>query len=259
MGNDLTEEFRLKEEIEHQQVQLLNASKLSSLGEMAGGIAHEINNPLAIINAAAARIQRFHKPDPNRDDDPIAHSVNLVENTVDRISKIVKGLRTFARDGEQDPMVRIPIANAIDDTLGLCQERLRNNGVKLEMMEFDRTIAINCRPVQISQILLNLINNAFDAVKDRDQKWIRLEVSTADNNVHIAVIDSGTGIPEEVAKKIMQPFFTTKIVNKGTGLGLSISNTLAIEHGGHLKLCPGTANTTFVLTLPLAASKKRVA
>jgi signal transduction histidine kinase len=110
--------------------------------------------------------------------------------------------------------------------------------------------------VQISQVLLNLLNNAFDAVQSLANKWVRIEVSTGPDLISIAVTDGGRGIPREIAEKAMQPFFTTKPVGKGTGLGLSISNAIAEAHRGRLWIDSRGPNTRIVLSVPRTHSSR---
>ena len=109
---------------------------------------------------------------------------------------------------------------------------------------------VSARPVQISQIILNLLNNAVDAIKDTKNPKIILNVSTHNDSVYIDVTDSGTGVPEHIRQKLFLPFVTSKEVGKGTGLGLSISSSIATDHGGSLKYAENEKNTTFLLTLP---------
>jgi len=107
--------------------------------------------------------------------------------------------------------------------------------------------------VQIAQALLNLLQNAFDAVVDqKDERWVRLEVQAAQGSVVISVVDGGPGIPSEIRSRVMEPFFTTKPVGKGVGLGLSLSKTIAEDHGGSLEYSEENGHTRFSLVLPLA-------
>lgn len=111
-------------------------------------------------------------------------------------------------------------------------------------------IKISCHPAQISQIILNLLNNSFDAVSVLEEKWVRLVVKENKNDVEIQVTDSGKGIPYEYQSKLTQPFFTTKASGKGTGLGLSISQVIAEAHHGELYLDKESKNTRFIVKLP---------
>lgn len=234
--------------IQEQQFQIVAAAKMSSLGEMAGGIAHEINNPLAIIDLSANQICDTLERNP-KDLALIQESANSIKNTVKRISRIVKGLRTFARSGENDPFKPYPLENLVTETLDLCRERFRQSEIKLSSTPIP-SMNLNCRAVQISQVLLNLLNNSFDAVKNLEKKWVHLEVKHIQDRIRFSVSDSGAPISPDVIPKIMDPFFTTKEIGQGMGLGLSISKGIVEAHRGTLNLEPGTP-TCFWFEIPL--------
>ncbi len=222
--------------------------KMSALGEMAGGLAHEINNPLAIISGNANIIGNLISSE-NIDLPKIRFCLSKIDNTVDRISKTVRGLRLFSRDSDQDAMEPAKISTIIEDSLSLCQERFRAHGVEIRI-RIDTDAQLECRPSQISQILINLLSNAFDAVESFEEKWVTVELASQSENIILRVIDSGKGIPSYIAEKVMDPFFTTKTTGKGTGLGLSISKGIAESHNGSLRLDGSMINTCFTLELP---------
>lgn len=235
--------------------QLVQSAKMSSLGEMAGGIAHEINNPLAIIHGKAEQLKlRLKKGTVEPGELPDwEKQLSKIETTADRIAKIIHGLRSFSRSADADPMKEVKVSQILEDTLELCKERFRSHGIALKVSPSGE-IAIECRPAQISQILMNLLGNAHDAVEDLAEKWVELNVSVSDGFVLIRVTDCGQGIPEQVAEKMMEPFFTTKGVGRGTGLGLSICKGLAEHHRGSLSYDRSSKHTCFVLKLPLKQS-----
>lgn len=227
---------------------LLLSSKMASLGEMASGIAHEINNPLTIINGKAMKL-RMQLAQETVDPEKTREALWKIEATTERIAKIIKGLRSFSRNAEQDPMEEVQLSKIIDDTLELCRERFKNHGIELRL-DCSPDILVECRATQISQVLLNLLGNAHDAIEMLPERWVSVEVTENGNTVDISVRDSGTGIPEDIAQKIMDPFFTTKEVGKGTGLGLSISKGIAEAHKGSLFYDASSKNTHFVFELP---------
>jgi PAS domain S-box-containing protein len=238
-----------------QREKLVAASKLSSLVEMAGGIAHEINNPLAIIIGQASRIRRRYERGI-LDTDKLGDDLGRIESTAQRIAKIVRGLRSFSRSSENDPMEVTTVTDIIDDTLELCQEKFRVHAIEL-ILDVASDIRINCRRSQIAQLLMNLLSNAYDAVDDLSNKWIKVEAYTNDDWITIEVSDSGEGIDPAIREKIMQPFFTTKEQGRGTGLGLSISQGISEDHGGSLRLEPNAEHTTFIVRLPLFEEDRR--
>lgn len=235
---------------------VIQSSKMASLGEMASGIAHEINNPLTIIYSKANRLKRQVEND-SIDKAKFVQEIGKIEETVRRIAKIIRGLRAFSRNSEQDPMSPTKISTILEDTLELCQERFKEHNIDLKV-SFPIDIEIECRPAQISQVLMNLLSNAHDAVQNLEKKWVRMEASVIDSHIQITVIDSGLGIPESVVDRMMQPFFTTKEVGRGTGLGLSISKGISEEHQGTLKYDETAANTTFILNLPISQPEAKM-
>jgi C4-dicarboxylate-specific signal transduction histidine kinase len=185
------------------------------------------------------------------DPDLVTESLLRIGNTVKRIGKIVKGLRSFSRSGENDPFVSTAVEQIVSDTLELCKERFRSQGIALKIGPIpDKTI--ECRAVQVSQVLLNLLNNALDAAKKAEESWVELAVKEEGEGIVFAVTDSGRGIPPEIAARMMDPFFTTKDVGEGTGLGLSIAKGIVEDHGGSLEYDSGSANTRFRFRIPFA-------
>ncbi len=230
-----------------------HSSKMAALGEMAGGVAHEINNPLAILSALSSELVELVDERAvviAGDRAELREIAAEIEATTLRIARIVSGLRSFSREGAGDPFVRVPLRRVIEDTVALCARRLAYADIAFLVDDVAHDLELDCRPSQISQVLLNLLNNAHDAVVRSDSRWIRLSVREHGPMIEIVVTDSGSGIPEVVVKRMFEPFYTTKEVGKGTGLGLSISAGLIAGHGGRLEYDAAFANTRFVLSLP---------
>lgn len=246
---DITDIRNKEMALKNAEAKLLSSAKMASLGEMAGNIAHEINNPLAIIMAKSEwMIDNITNEKIEREN--LSADLNSVVKTCDRIAKIVAGLRSFSRNSEQDPTNIVPVSKILEETLSLCKERFKKNGVDLNI-NCPREITVECRPTQISQILMNLLNNAFDAIIQLENKWINVEVFEVNNELTIKVTDCGNGIDKDTVEKMMNPFFTTKAVEKGTGLGLSISKGIAESNHGKLFYDASSVNTCFVLKLPV--------
>lgn len=233
------------------EIKLFQSFKMASLGEMAGGVAHEINNPLSILLGFSSKLERnFQKP--STDIATAIEDIKKIKDTTLRISSIVKGLSAFSRNADKDPFLNISIKTVIMDTLGLCQEKFKIHGIEILIDDLS-DIQIEGRATQISQVLLNLLNNSYDAIQHLPEKWIRLVVKKLNpSTVIIEMIDSGKGIPPQVVDKLMQPFFTTKEVGKGTGLGLSISLGILQSHGGSLQYDSQSPNTRFIIKLPIS-------
>ena len=242
---------KLERLVEERTEQLLNQSKFSALGEMAAGVAHEINNPLAVISGKAGQLMRSLKAN-QVDPEKLIKGLESIESTAFRISRIIKGLKDFSRNAENIPMQPVTLVSIISETLDLCRERFYQSGVALNVGEIPDQL-FYCRNIQISQVLLNLLNNSFDAVVLSKEKWVALDIEDHQTKIVIRVRDSGKGIPPEIRNKIMMPFFTTKEVGKGTGIGLSISKGIIEDHLGSFHLDETQPHTCFVIELPKLA------
>jgi PAS domain S-box-containing protein len=247
---DCTQAKATEEQLEKQRLVSAHGARMAALGEMAGGIAHEINNPLAIIHGKARQLRRRREAGellaPERD---IADLLQI-EGTADRIAKIIKGLKAFARSDDGDLMTASSIREIIAETTNLCSERMRSMGVDLRVGDIVDVVLI-CRPYQIVQVLMNLLNNALDAIALRPDPWIEIGTHGVGEAIVVYVMDCGIGIPEHVRTKMMAPFFTTKEIGKGTGLGLSISKGIIEDHGGQLRYDESFGHTCFEIVLPL--------
>jgi C4-dicarboxylate-specific signal transduction histidine kinase len=246
---DLSELRRSEDLVELQRLQIIESQKLSALGEMASGIAHEINNPMAIIYGRAMHLVEMSKQGSVSIPQVASHSQHIV-NVSERVMKIISGLRSFSRNGEKDALRLESVNDIIEGTLTFCSQRLKSLDIELHILLGTEPVKILCRPVQVSQILLNLINNSIDAISKFPQKWIKIEAIPVFQEVLLIVEDSGLGIAPELQDKIFNPFFSTKLEQKGTGLGLSISQNMARSQGGDLQLDPTSRHTRFVLRMP---------
>ncbi len=242
--------MRLNEELDVQRAKNQYAGKMAALGEMAAGVAHEINNPLAVIMGRVFLLKKQIRTGSVAPTD-IEEAANDVERTVMRIAKTIQALRFFSRDGANDEMSSVSVAEILQDTIELCSRRFAEHNVDLQMKPIPESLYVECRGSQISQVILNLLSNSFDAVSDQPTKWVRIDIEVQNKQLIISVTDSGPGISQELREKIMQPFFTTKVVGKGTGLGLSISRGIIVGHGGSLDLDVQANHTRFVLKLPI--------
>lgn len=212
------ERDRTQRLVREQQMKMIASSKLAALGEMAGGLAHEINNPLAIISGRSAQLALALKHG-QATQMLLSEISESIEKTTTRISRIIKGLKAFARDGEHDPEQEFALDHLIEDTLSFCRERFKSHAIALEV-NCPPNLKMRGRAVQLSQVLLNLLNNSHDAVESLPEKWARVDVVKDENGLTISVTDSGHGIPEHLRFKILEPFYTTKDPNRGTGLEL---------------------------------------
>lgn len=254
---DVEERFALEEQLKLEQVKQANASRLAAVGEMAAGIAHEINNPLTVIMGKCAQIRRLNDKDVV---DPVAiiSVVQKIEETAERIAKIVRGLKSFSRDAGQMEQVPLPMRDLFEDALNVSYEKARLLGIDIRLCQEKETL-VWANPVAANQIFLNLLNNAFDALEKIEPKWVQIDCFVQEQFLVIEFYDSGKGIPPEILERIWDPFFTTKEVGRGTGLGLGISKTLMEQMGGSISVKKECSNTCFVLKFPLAEAKRDAA
>jgi two-component system NtrC family sensor kinase len=243
--------------IERQQMNAISSSKLAALGEMAAGIAHEINNPLAIISMSVKYLKKQIK-NGSLDEAKILKSIADIERTITRIGRIIRGLRTVSRNSDEQVIENVNIKTIFEDILGLCAEKSKSAGITLkidlESPEFDCSIFVD--RVQLSQVILNIIGNAFDAIEDLENKWVQVNIQkNSGPGFHtIMIADSGAGIPLDVQEKMFNPFFTSKEIGKGTGLGLSISKSLIEGFEGTLSIDNQASSTCFLIKLKSAKS-----
>lgn len=248
------------EEMQDNYAQLLQSTKLASLGEMASGVGHEINNPLHVILVKTQIMLRQTERKKDLDLEKLIQGLKLIEHHALRISRIVKSLMKFSREGDSDPFESTQVEDIVKDTLALCKSKIEAGGIRLMLPDSYPQLQFYAKPSQISQVLINLFNNAVDAIQglssEDHEKVIRLEVESHDECIDFFVSDSGPGVAKEIEDKIMQPFFTTKDIGKGTGLGLSISLAIAQRHGGFVKIERTRGDSCFHLRIRRGLEKR---
>lgn len=241
---DITERKKAEDDIKRNQAQLMQASKMTAIGQLAGGVAHEINNPIGVIlGFAQSVVKRIDN------DDPLAMPLKSIEREAIRCKKMIVDLLTFSRTAK--PAMDATDINALlDDTLSLIepQAHIKNISVKKDYaLTLPHPMANNN---QIQQVIVNLCNNAIDAMPDGGR--IIISTSHKKGAVEISVTDTGVGISQDIISKIFEPFFTTKEIGKGTGLGLSLCYEIIQKHNGAIKVesSPGSG-TTFTISIPV--------
>lgn len=239
MGIDVTEVRNLEQTI-------TVMDKLSALGEMVANIIHEVNNPLASIKACAQLIPKFIS---NNDLEKATQLSNKIDTTTTKISKIIKGIKTFVRRGNSDPHETLRLKHLIEDAYIICEGRFKEKNIQfIPPTEEESIILITCNVTEIFQIFVNLMTNSIDAIEGLEDRWIKISAHQEGTTISVHFVDSGTGIPEFVAKNLFKSFFTTKAVGKGTGLGLSLCKKIMESHNGSILIDPNQPNTTFILT-----------
>lgn len=235
--------------IEQQRSRNIHTLKLAALGEMAGELAHEISSPLTSIVGNADHLLKLTE-EPQIDNNTLQEYLKRITTTTFRISEIIQGMRAFVGLTPENSRRLVPITEVIDLVKSISAERFRSREINLDFT-FNCDVHLLCNPTQIAQVLINLLNNAFDAVCEQEIRWVRVSIDRHDEWVEIKVTDSGKGISKELQPKIMAAFFTTKPLGQGTGLGLSISQELIRQHDGELIYDANQSNTTFCIRLPL--------
>jgi len=279
-------ELTLKnEELEKASVQLLQSEKMASIGQLAAGVAHEINNPMGYINSNLNLLKSYREdltrmfqayrdleldldgncPTPElkrrletiqqldgeiRLDEILTDLSEMISESIEgaeRVTFIIKNLKEFSHPESGTPQ-RINLHEALDSTLNIVWNELK---YKAEVFkEYSDLPTINCYPQELKQVFMNLLVNASQAIPERGE--IRIRTYLEGEWVKVSISDTGVGIPAEQVQKIFDPFFTTKEVGKGTGLGLSISYSIVAKHGGKISVEsePGKG-TTFTVKIPL--------
>jgi C4-dicarboxylate-specific signal transduction histidine kinase len=224
---------------------------MTTLGEMACGIIHEINNPLSIILSRLSIVNHELKTNSTPDLDFIQESFNTIETAAQRMRGITKALGAYARNATSDPMCRIHIVQIMKQLEEICRSNFRSHSVELRFnTDAMDDLYVMGRPAQLLQVFLNILSNALDAVKGQEAPWVAVVGNRVGAKVILKFTDSSAGIAPEIVSRIMQPFYTTKKLGEGTGLGLSISKGIIDEHNGSLIYESSSLNTCFVVELP---------
>ncbi len=230
----------LKYNLERQKS--IQNSKFAALGELAASIAHEINNPLGIISGYTELLM-YQGDDKSKD------KLAAILKSCERISYIVKNLKRFSRTDMEPQKELLDLAILTKEALALLNPRLTRSLVEFSF-DYVENVSILGHSIEIEQVIINLINNAIDAIDGQDKSWIKLSITENETQALLTLEDSGPGIPETVQKKMFDPFFTTKDIHKGTGLGLSVVRGILDEHKATLELDNNKKHTCFCISFP---------
>jgi len=236
--------------------QLIQASKMATLGEMATGIAHELNQPLSVIKTSSSFfLKKFHKNEPI-DSETLRVLLRKVDGNVDRATNIINHMRQFARKSDIT-LEKVQINDVLKSAFEIFSQQLKVRGIEVIWELDDRLPKVLTDPGRLEQVFINLLLNARDAIEDKRTGQVRFDSkmmitirSFCDNQrLTVEVRDTGTGFQKEIADKLFEPFFTTKEVGNGTGLGLSISYGIVKDCGGEIKaVSHGDQGASFVVT-----------
>jgi C4-dicarboxylate-specific signal transduction histidine kinase len=247
----LSEAEARERQLVEKQAQLVQAAKLASIGELATGLAHELNNPLNNIALFVGNAIDLIEDDSTRPGDRLLANLYAAAEQVRRAGSIINHLRIFGRKGSElyQPVHVHPI---LESALAFIGERLRMGGIVVKCVLSSADPMVQGCPVQLEQVFVNLLANALDAMKDSRTKLIHIATAVESDSVCVRITDTGTGIPGDILSRIFDPFFTTKEVGLGTGLGLSISYGILKEHHGDITVQSVVGHgTEFLIHLPL--------
>lgn len=243
---DITELKLAQDRLRTEMVKTAHTAKLASLGELSAGMAHEINNPLAIIMGSAEVLPNLvAKPDV------FEARLSSIQRAAFRIEKIVKGLRKFSRTSDGSVRTRTEFASVIREALSMLEVKAKRADVDVAV-DLSEGIWIDCDPIEIEQVFVNLIGNGIDAVKSLSERRVEVCLFERAGKAVARVSDNGLGVPVDLEQKIFDPFFTTKKVGEGTGLGLSISEGILESHSGELRINRSVCDSCFEVEIPLA-------
>jgi PAS domain S-box-containing protein len=244
--NDLRERLAVEKALKETQAQLAQSEKMASLGQLAAGVAHEVNNPLTgILLYASMALEQTGK------DDPLREHLSYIVEDVNRCKGIVKNLLAYTRRSTTTKEI-IPLNDLIHQSLNLIRDQRLFGSIVVIKQLSEEIIMVDADRNQLAQVLINLIMNACAAMKGKGLLTFRTYRDKPNKRAYLEVADNGCGIAEENLPKIFDPFFTTKEPGKGTGLGLSTSLGIIQESGGRLSVKETSPlGTTFLVELPL--------
>ncbi|MBW1710556.1 MAG: PAS domain S-box protein [Deltaproteobacteria bacterium] len=238
--------------------QLIQASKMATLGEMSTGLAHELNQPLSVIKTASNFFMRKIKKKEKIDDNILVTMAQQIDSHVDRATRIINHMREFGRESDMS-LEKVQVNEVLGKACEVLNQQLKLKGIEVIWELEDDLPMIKADPGRLEQVFINLLINARDAIEDKWEtiedehqiKKIVIKTISSEKEITAEISDTGIGIPEVISEKIFEPFFTTKKVGKGTGLGLSISYGIIKECGGSIKAETNrSGGADFVLTFP---------
>lgn len=225
---------------------LQNTARLTQVGQLAASLIHEIAQPIQVIRSSLSMLQDGAMNDPGK----LVTGLGRIERQSDRLAKLVAVMRSAVREGLKEENVWVDVAKVVTEVQDFLRSRLDAQETKLEI-QLDPNLTLEWNAIFLTQVLVNLINNAADAVKDLPVRWIRIEArQTNTGGLLISCTDSGEGIPPGIAEQVFKPLFTTKPVGQGSGLGLSFCNLLVQNRSGRIALDSQSPHTRFVVEIP---------
>ena len=226
-------------------------SKLAVVGELAANLTHELNNPLAVVHGRLSQLKDFYKRNSHLEHQKVSKITDSMDRSLDQMIKIIKSNFRFSRGNNCDLISEVHLSKIVKEAIDLITYKADKTGVALSVeINTDSEPSVECYPTEISQVFVNLLNNACDAASELEERWVKVVITTTDIDVEVRVIDSGNAISSQQFRKFSDPFFTSKKLGKGSGLGLGISHKIIDKHSGLFDIDPNHKNACFLVKLP---------
>lgn len=254
---DITKVKEQEKQLELTKIGLIEAEKMVTLGEMASGLAHELNNPMAIISGRVQVILSKVKND-GIDVKFLKENLAKILDTINRVKRIVFSLKAISKNQTDETDVKDYTTNEVlDPLMALNHYRLFFHGIELIIENEYPSIIVRCSLSDLAQVVLHLLKNSVDEIKEKPDRWMKIELHKREHFIQVFFIDCGNGIPKDIADRIFDPYFSTKHQQAGTGVGLAAARDMMRKQGGDLFYKADHPNTCFVIELPMSLERRQ--
>jgi signal transduction histidine kinase len=236
-------------ELAEQKALAMRSAHLANLGELSATIAHEIRNPLAIISGYCGLLEDLVTEEAQSKQDGLEY-IKQINKAVKHTDSVIKSVLNSSRSETDSRFDSVDLRNFVEGIIAVAHMKAKSKGVRLSSefkLDWETKITIRC--TAFSQVLTNLLNNSFDAIEEKSDRWVKVSVSESQQHFVFTVTDSGNGIPIDVAKRMFEAFYTTKPANKGTGIGLDLVKRIVTQHEGHIWVDHSKQNTTICFSI----------
>lgn len=247
---DITELKNAREALSRQAERAHAYSRMAALGQLASGIAHEINTPLAAISASA-ELALAHLETIEATDVTITEAFSTIVSTSDKIAQIIKTLKSVTAGDLEDRLSLQTLQTLVVNAADICGDRIRRSNIELKIENDEVKTQVFCRAPELSQALLNVLHHACDSVEQMGERWIRVEVKTEGQLVQLRCTDSSPKVDEAVRQAMFENLYSVKNCESGLSLNLSVTRDIIARHGGRFTYEPHGDHSSFVITLPL--------
>lgn len=228
-----------------QEKKNLEVFRLAELGTLSSSVGHEIKNQLAVINSHILILKKL-ATNNKLDNELLLSRLDSINKNSKSIQDLVFSIGNLSRKGDNDKSEYVSIKSLINDALIVAKDKAKSKGITF-FEEVEDNLRVYCKRTEMSQVILNLVINSIHAIDKLEEKWVKIQAISEEQNVIIRIVDSGKGIPEDVASHIFDPFYTTKEADQGTGLGLWVGHRITEANGGELSYKFLDGNTSFQL------------